>query len=141
MKSLILLVEDNEELLYISKRALEFHGYQVAVAKNGLEAVTLASAQLPDAVLMDVYMPVMDGLEATFRIRSDPRTKDIPILATTASARPGEKERCFAVGCNDYVQKPYTYAELTDAIRKILADGKSKVACQVESGLLGGEVL
>ncbi|HET8563381.1 MAG TPA: response regulator [Candidatus Binatia bacterium] len=128
MKRLILLVEDNEELLQVSQRALEFHGYQVAVAKNGLEAVKLATSQLPDAILMDLYMPEMDGLEATCRIRSDSRTKDIPIVATTASARAGEQERCLAVGCNDYLQKPYTYPELTAAIRKALEERESKVA-------------
>ncbi|HET8562318.1 MAG TPA: response regulator [Candidatus Binatia bacterium] len=128
MKKLILLVEDNEELLEVAQRALEFHGYQVAVAKNGLEAVKLATLQLPDVILMDLYMPEMDGLEVTSRIRSDPVTKDIPIIATTASARPGEKERCLAVGCNEYLQKPYTYAELTVVIRKLLRDRENKVA-------------
>ena len=128
MKRLILLVEDHTDLLEVTQKALEFRGYEVAAAKNGLEAVEMATARLPDLILMDVLMPVMDGIEATFRIRADSRTKDIPIITTTASARAEDRERCLAAGCDDFVSKPYTYIELTAVIERILKVRESKVA-------------
>jgi two-component system cell cycle response regulator DivK len=112
MKKLILLVEDNEDILQLTKLVLKTRGYEVVTAKNGLDAVGKATSELPDLILMDLFMPVMDGIEATSRIRSNPKTKDIVIVALTASGRPSDQERSLAAGCDDFIAKPYTYQEL-----------------------------
>jgi two-component system cell cycle response regulator DivK len=122
MKKLILLVEDNEDILQLTQLVLKTRGYEVAVAKNGLEAVEKAMSELPDLILMDLFMPVMDGIQATARIRSNAKTKDIPIVALTASARPNDRERSLAAGCDDFIAKPYTYHELIGLIENRLTD-------------------
>ena len=74
----------------------------------------------PDLIIMDIHMPKMDGLEAASRIRKNPKTQTIPILAATAKALPEDREMCLANGCNDYIAKPFTHRELDDAIKKLL---------------------
>jgi two-component system cell cycle response regulator DivK len=119
-KSLVLLAEDNEATAELTKRILEMFGYQVTVARNGLEAVEKAVAELPDVIVMDIHMPVMDGLEAASRIRNEPRTRSIPILAATAKAMYRDKEKCLASGCNDYIAKPFTHTQLIASIKRLL---------------------
>ena len=99
---------------------LKFLGYQVVIARNGAEAVTSAIAELPDLIVMDIQMPVMDGFEATAQIRKEPKTQSIPILAATAKAMSGDRERCLKAGCNDYIAKPFTHRQLQAAIEKLL---------------------
>ena len=82
------------------------------MAENGLQAVEKAASECPDLIVMDMMMPVMDGLQATSRIRQDPKTKHIPVLAATALAMRGDKERCLASGCNSYIAKPFTRGQL-----------------------------
>ena len=120
MKQRILLVEDNPGTIDVMRQELEVLGYEVTVAKNGIEAVEMAASLLPDLIVMDIVMPKMDGLQAASRIHQNPKTRTIPILAATAMALPGDKEKCLAGGCDDYIAKPFTYRELGAAIVKLL---------------------
>lgn len=122
MKKKIMLVEDNPATVDIIQTELEFLGYDSAVAENGQKAVDLASTYQPDLIVMDISLPKMDGLEATTLIRNNPKTKNIPILAATARALPGDRERCIQAGCDDYIAKPFTHRELGAAIKKLLKE-------------------
>lgn len=125
MKKKILLVEDNPVTIDVMREELEFLGYEVIVAQNGLEAVHLASSEFPALIVMDIALPKMDGLQATSRIRSNPKTQHIPILAATAKALPGDREKCLASGCDDYLAKPFTHRELGACIERLLKRGIS----------------
>ncbi|MCZ6626209.1 MAG: response regulator [Deltaproteobacteria bacterium] len=120
MKTKILLVEDNPATMEVMQQELEVLGYDVAIAKDGAEAVEMAGSELPDLIIMDMLMPKMDGSEATSRIRKNPKTHAIPILAATAKALPEDRDKCLASGCDDYLAKPFSYRELHDAIEKLL---------------------
>ncbi|MFQ5542121.1 MAG: response regulator [Candidatus Binatia bacterium] len=120
MKTRILLVEDNPATMEVMQQELEILGYDVAVARDGAEAVEMANSELPDLIIMDILMPKMDGSEATAQIRKNPKTQAIPILAATAKALPEDRERCLASGCNDYIAKPFSYKDLRDAIERLL---------------------
>jgi CheY-like chemotaxis protein len=122
MKTRILLVEDNPGTIEVVREELELLGYEVTVADNGVAAVELATSQLPDLIIMDIRMPKMDGLQAASRIRQDPRSRSIPILAATAKAMPGDREQCLASGCDAYLAKPFTHRELDAAIKRLLKD-------------------
>ncbi len=120
MNRRVLLVEDHPETIEVMRQELEFLGYDVMVAKDGLEAVEMATSESPDVIVMDIIIPKMDGLQAVSEIRNNPKTQDIPILASTALARPGDREKCLEVGCDGYIAKPFTYKQLGDAIEKVL---------------------
>jgi two-component system cell cycle response regulator DivK len=122
MNSLILLVEDHEATLNLMQTQLTLLGYRVTTAKNGAAAVAKAIAELPDLILMDIQIPVMDGLQAAAQIRKEPTTQVIPILAATAKTMSGDKEKCLAAGCNDYIAKPFTHRQLQVAIEKLLTN-------------------
>ena len=122
MKKRILLVEDNSATVDIIQTELEFLGYESTVADNGKKAVEMAASHLPDMIIMDISLPKMDGLEATSLIRKNPKTKAIPILAATARALPGDKEKCLLGGCDGYIAKPFTHRELGAAIKKLIKD-------------------
>lgn len=110
--SRILLVEDNEVNLQVASELLQQVGVEVAIAKNGREAVDLAAKERFDCILMDLQMPVMDGLAATREIRKGPAPPDLPILAMTANAMAGVREECVAAGMNDHIVKPIKPAKL-----------------------------
>jgi CheY-like chemotaxis protein len=93
----------------------------VTTAKNGAEAVAKAIAELPDLIVMDIQMPVMDGLDAASQIRKEPTTQVIPILAATAKTMSGDKQKCLDSGCNDYIAKPFTHKQLQIAVEKLLS--------------------
>ncbi|OGQ73070.1 MAG: hypothetical protein A2W73_00235, partial [Deltaproteobacteria bacterium RIFCSPLOWO2_12_55_13] len=112
MKKRVLLAEDHLGTIEVMQLELEVLGYEVTVAQNGLEAVEKASAESPDLIVMDILMPKLNGFQATARIRQNPRTKDIPILAATALARPGDREKCLESGCDGYIAKPFTHKQL-----------------------------
>ena len=120
MKKRILLVEDNSDTVAIISHALNFLGYETSIANDGIEAVELARSENPDVIIMDMMLPKMNGFEATSKIRNDPKTELIPILATTAMAMPGDREKCLKAGCDGYLAKPFTYQELGHAIEKLL---------------------
>ncbi|WP_295588237.1 response regulator [uncultured Lamprocystis sp.] len=108
----VLLVEDNESVLEMLSTYLRIKGCEVLAAGNGSDAIALAREQHPDLILMDVQMPVMDGLETTGRLRTDPALRRIPIIALTALAMPGDRERCLEAGMDDYLSKPLGLKEL-----------------------------
>ena len=114
----ILIVEDNEDNIFTISMYLEAKGYKILVAHHGGEALDIAHAQHPDVILMDLQMPMMDGLEATRRLRnhSDPQLAKVPILALTALAMPGDRERAVAAGVNEYIVKPVNPRNLVQMI-------------------------
>ena len=116
----ILLVEDNEINQQVAREFLERSGMSVTLAENGAEALSLLEDQAFDAVLMDLQMPVMDGLEATRRIRRDARFGDLPIIAMTAAVMAQDREACLAAGMNDHVAKPILPDELREALIKYI---------------------
>jgi two-component system, cell cycle response regulator DivK len=120
VKKHILVAEDIEDLAELYCYQLESLGFDVTVAKNGLEAMELAPLLRPDLIIMDIRMPKMDGLEAARKIRENPATRDIPILAATAKALEGDKEKCLAAGCDGYIAKAFTHRELGAAIEAVL---------------------
>jgi len=122
MKKRILLVEDDPWSIDLIERELQLLGYEVLVAKNGVQAVEMAVSDPPSLIVMDILMPRMDGLQAATQIKNNLKTQGIPILAATAKALPGDKEKCLASGCDDYIAKPFTYKELGAAIEKLLKD-------------------
>ena len=122
MKKKILLVEDNPATIDVIQKELEFLGYESIVAEDGKEGVDKATSILPDLIIMDISLPKMDGLEASTAIRNNPKTQTIPILAATARALPGDKEKCLQAGCDDYIAKPFTHRELGAAIKKLLKE-------------------
>lgn len=122
MKKRILLVEDNMDMRELVSNGLTALGYEVMVARNGREAVELATAQLPDLLVMDIMLPDMNGLEVTSQIRKNPKTKGIPVLAATARVLPADREKCLESGCDGYIAKPFRLKELRAAIDKLLTD-------------------
>ena len=118
--SLILLVEDNEMNRDMLSRRLKRKGFELIYAGDGVEAVESAKQNLPSLILMDVSLPEMDGLGATKLIKRDPSTENIPIIALTAHAMEGDRERCLAAGCNDYDTKPIELSRLLDKIKTFL---------------------
>jgi two-component system, cell cycle response regulator DivK len=112
----ILLVEDNEMNRDMLSRRLTRRGFEVLIAENGQSGVDLAVSERPDLVLMDMSLPVMDGWEATRRLKADPDTSAIPIIALTAHAMASDRELALDAGCDDYDSKP---VELSRLVRKI----------------------
>ncbi len=98
----ILYAEDNEDNIYLLTRRLGRKGFEVVVAKNGREALTLARSERPDLILMDLNLPVLDGWEATRQLKSSPELQAIPVIALTSHAMAGDRERALAAGCDDY---------------------------------------
>jgi signal transduction histidine kinase/CheY-like chemotaxis protein len=116
----ILLAEDNEANIHTIGDYLLDHGFQLIVARNGAEAIEHLRTEIPALVLMDIQMPVMDGLEAIRHIRSDAALSGVPIIALTALAMAGDRERCLTAGADDYLSKPVTLRELEQRIRQLL---------------------
>ena len=126
MTHVILVVEDNERNLKLLRDLLEYEGYDVCVARTGEDAVTLAVKEPPDLVLMDLQLPGIDGMEALRRLRENPRTVDIPVVAVTAQAMKQDRERVLQVGFNGYVEKPISVRAFPDQVRKFLSDAEAK---------------
>src|SRR5262245_4949847 len=118
----ILLVEDNENNRDMLSRRLQKKGYQVSIAIDGAEAVSLTDRERPDLVLMDMSLPVMSGAEATQAIRGNDAIKRTPILALTASAMSADRELALAAGCDDYDTKPVDLPRLLDKIETLLRE-------------------
>jgi len=117
----ILLVEDNEPSRDMLSRRLQRKGYDVTIATDGAEAVTMTDAMRPDLVLMDMSLPIMSGTEATKAIRQNESIRQVPILALTASAMPGDRELALEAGCDDYDTKPIDLPRLLKKIEALLA--------------------
>jgi len=116
----ILVVEDNEENWDMLSRRLQRRGYEVEHAPDGQEALDLAASSRPDLILMDVNLPLLDGLEATRRIKADAATSPIPIIALTAHAMSGDREKALQAGCDDYHTKPVEFPRLLEQIEALL---------------------
>jgi len=117
----ILLVEDNEMNRDMLSRRLARRGYEVVVAVDGREGVAKARAETPALVLMDMSLPLLDGWEATRELRADPATRSIPIIALTAHAMAGDREKALAAGCDDFDTKPIELERLLGKIEALLA--------------------
>ena len=118
--STLLIVEDNELNRDLLSRRLTRRGYQVVIATDGAEAVAAADREMPDLILMDMSLPVLDGWEATRRIKTGPRTADIPIIALTAHAMAGDEARAREAGCDDFDTKPVELPRLLGKIQALL---------------------
>jgi CheY-like chemotaxis protein len=116
----LLLVEDNEMNRDMLSRRLLRKGYEIVMAVDGAEGVALAKAQVPDLILMDISLPVMDGLEATRQIKADAQTAKIPVIALTAHAMSEDREKALAAGCEDYDTKPIELPRLLEKIETLL---------------------
>ena len=118
---LILLAEDNAANVVMISSYLKAKGFKLVVAKNGLEAIELLNAHPIQLILMDIQMPEMDGLEATKAIRENPENDSIPIIALTALAMDGDREKCLAAGADEYLSKPVKLKKLSQLILQFLA--------------------
>jgi two-component system cell cycle response regulator DivK len=114
----ILYVEDNDDNVYMLKNRLTRAGFTVIVATDGAQGIAMAASERPDLILMDLTLPSIDGEEATRRIKADPATQRIPVIALTANAMSGDREKALAAGCDDFDTKP---VELPRLLEKIAA--------------------
>ena len=117
----ILYVEDNDDNMFIVHRRLTLAGFDVAVARNGEEGVSMAADLRPDLVVMDLNLPVVDGLEATRRLKSRPETRAIPVIALTAHADAPHRDEALAAGCDAFEEKPVDFRGLVAKIHALLA--------------------
>jgi len=116
----ILLVEDNEYNRDMLSRRLIKNGFKISVAVDGIESVQLAKSLKPDLILMDMSLPLMDGWEATLRIKADPETRNIPLIALTAHAMGEDRQKALDAGCDEYDTKPIEFSRLLSKIHKFL---------------------
>ena len=116
----ILLVEDNEMNRDMLSRRLVKRGHEVTIAVDGKQGVELANSAAPEIILLDMSLPVMDGWEAARRLKAEPDTRDIPIIALTAHAMAGDREKCLEAGCDDYDTKPVEFKRLLSKIDALL---------------------
>ena len=123
----ILLVEDNENNRDMLSRRLRKRGYEVAIAVDGAEAVAMTASELPDLVLMDMSLPVLDGWEAAQRLKTNPETRSIPVIALTAHAMTADRERALAAGCDEYDTKPVELPRLLEKMERLLQRRQSPV--------------
>jgi CheY-like chemotaxis protein len=122
----ILYVEDNDDNVYMLKMRLELTDeFEVLVAEDGEKGCEMAARELPDLILMDLEMPVVDGWEAARRLKSGPETRHIPIIGLSAHALAGEREKALAAGCEEFDTKPVEFDRLLGKIRRLLETGKT----------------
>lgn len=124
----ILVVEDNEVNRDMLSRRLTRRGYEVLIAVDGQEGIEMALSHSPDLILMDMSLPVMDGWEATRRLKAAPETQKIPIIALTAHALMSDREQAFEVGCDDYETKPIDFPRLIEKLEARVGPGTPSVA-------------
>ena len=121
----VLYIEDNDDDVYMLKMRLELLGnFEVLTAQDGEKGCEMAAAERPDIILMDREMPNVDGWEATRRLKGNPQTREIPIIALSAHALASEREKALAAGCNEFDTKPIEFDRLVATLRRILADRK-----------------
>jgi CheY-like chemotaxis protein len=117
----VLYVEDNDDNVYMLKMRLELlDEFEILVAEDGGKGCEMASTEAPDIILMDLEMPVIDGWEASRRLKSDPQTRDIPIIALSAHALAGTREKALAAGCDEFDTKPIEFDRLLATMRRVL---------------------
>jgi CheY-like chemotaxis protein len=121
----ILYVEDNDDNIFMLKNRLTRAGLTVVVATDGAKGVAMAASEKPDVILMDLSLPVLDGWEATRRIKAAPETCHIPVIALTAHAMSGDREKALAAGCDDFDTKPVELPRLLGKIRAVARGGSA----------------
>jgi CheY-like chemotaxis protein len=119
----LLYVEDNEMNRDMLSRRLQRRGFEVLIAADGERGVAIAAAERPDLILMDMSLPVLDGWEATRRLKAAPATRRIPIIGLTAHAMATDRDKCLAAGCDDYDTKPVELGRLLEKIERLLGAG------------------
>lgn len=119
----ILLVEDNEMNRDMLSRRLKRNGYEVVIATDGQQGVEMAASEAPDLILMDMSLPVIDGWEATRQVRENEATRKIPVIALTAHAMAGDREKAIEAGCDDYDTKPVEITRLLGKITALIESG------------------
>jgi len=124
MSKKILVVEDTEDNRQILRDLLGMAGYEMVEAHDGAQGVAMAAEHRPDLILMDIQMPVLDGYEATRRIKADPALAAIPIVAVTSYALSGDEAKTRAAGCDDYIAKPYSPRQMLAKVRSIIGPGE-----------------
>jgi CheY-like chemotaxis protein len=117
----ILYVEDNEDNLYMLSNRLQRRGYEVVLARDGEEGISKARSEEPSLILMDLSLPVIDGWEATRQLKAEALTRTIPVIALSAHAMAGDREKAIAAGCDDYDTKPVDLPRLLEKITTLLA--------------------
>lgn len=122
----ILLVEDNEMNRDMLSRRLIRKKFEVVMAVDGAEGVEMSISEAPDIILMDMSLPIVDGWEATKKIKADPQTQNIPVIAMTAHAMAGDREKCLNAGCDDYDTKPVEFPRLLDKIKNLIGKDPTK---------------
>jgi two-component system, cell cycle response regulator DivK len=122
MSKRVLAVEDQEDNMQILRDAIVNAGYEIIEAENGEQALALAAKHRPDLILMDIQIPIIDGYEATRRIKADPALRSIPIIAVTSHALDGGEQKARAAGCDDFVAKPYSPRQLLAKIREYIGE-------------------
>ncbi len=120
MKQKILIVEDNEQNIYLETFMLEQQGFDVIQARNGQQGLELAVSEQPDLILLDIQLPVMDGYEVARRLKQGMETKSIPIAAVTSYAMAGDREAVLAAGCEGYIEKPIDPDLFVEQVRSVL---------------------
>ena len=120
----ILYVEDNEDNVYMLRRRLAKHGYEMIVAGDGAEGVATARREKPDLILMDLSLPVLSGWDAARQLKDSPETNTIPIIALSAHALDGEREKALAAGCDDFETKPVDLARLLEKMARFKGRGR-----------------
>ncbi|MBP7998932.1 MAG: response regulator [Chloroflexi bacterium] len=126
MSKKILCIEDNNTNLILVSRIVDAEGHDLLSAENGLVALELLGQETPDLILLDINMPGINGLELAGRIKSDPRLRRIPLIATTANVLVGDRERCLEAGCDDYLPKPLDIRKLRELMRVYLAKAETE---------------
>ena len=116
----ILLVDDSETVIMFEKLMLRETGAEIGVARNGLEGLKMASSFCPDLIILDIMMPELDGIETCRRLKSDPTTKEIPVVMVTTKGNPEKVEEAYLAGCNDFVTKPVDKVELLSKVKSLL---------------------
>ena len=120
----VLYVEDNDDNVYVLKSRLTRKGYTVLIASDGAQGVSMAATEHPAIILMDLSLPVLDGWEATRRIKAAEGTRDIPVIALTAHAMAGDREKALAAGCDDFDTKPVEIGRLIEKIQTLVGKGE-----------------
>ncbi len=120
MKNKILVIEDNEQNMYLVKYILEAHGYLVLESDNGPEGITIALSESPDLILLDIQLPGMDGYDVARALKKEPALRQVPIVAVTSYAMPGDRENVLAAGCTGYIEKPIDPDTFIHEVRRYL---------------------
>jgi len=133
MRRKVLIVDDFEDNRAMYAEFLRFSGFEVVEASNGIEAIDRAQKQLPDLVVMDLSLPVLDGWEATRRLKKDPRTRHIPIVALTGHALEGHSEGARQAGCDEFLAKPCLPEALLATVQRMLGEGVRKASVKTKA--------